>query len=104
MRRTYKTVEVDVDICLSEFDSDELRDELKSRGEDMPSEQSELCKQALDKLYVGNTREAITLLERALYPKWDDTAECRALYEKALSEKPVTVKPAYRGAGDHAHS
>lgn len=113
MRKHSKTftATVDVDVALEDIDSDDLREELMARGEYEPRDDAALalCKEALDKLYGKNVREAITLLERALYPKWHDKDLCQRDYEKAMADtqyarKINTGTPSVRGASGHALS
>lgn len=51
----YRTVEVDVDIDLSEFDDDDLLDELESRGLDLNSKyiDGDEVRNLLEKIYLN---------------------------------------------------
>lgn len=51
----YRTVEVDVDVDLSEFDDDDLLDELESRGLDLNSKyiDGDEVRSLLEKIYLN---------------------------------------------------
>lgn len=86
-RRSYGTVTVDVDVdiddVLSELDDDALRDELRNRNARGGEDNDDLA-EALHCLYRGDAKEAITILERVIYPKFPDAELARKRYAEAM--------------------
>lgn len=95
VRRGYVTVDVDVDISdvLSEIENDVLLDECRSRNilhqveskpkldeePDCPRAQAE---EAISLLRCGRTSDALTLLERSLFPKFKTVTDCEVALAK----------------------
>lgn len=77
-----RTVTVDVDVDLDEFETDDLIEEVKSRGKggELP-ERTEL-EDIHRWLSHGRVADAISALERLIWPKWRTVEQCEADFEK----------------------
>ena len=69
-------IEIDISDYLDELTDEELRDELRRRGEPSPGSDWDLVGEAYRELLRGDTAEAAVLLERVLFPKWHSLTEC----------------------------
>jgi len=83
------TIDVPVSDVLDEIDDDDLLKEVRNRELELPAgvEASIGCdrsyaEEAILLLRTGRSWDALTLLERALHPKFQDRAAC----EKALAK------------------
>lgn len=78
MRRRRSTVTLDVEIELSQIDTKDLVDELKSRGKSEDEPHRDDLADIHAALIRGNVADALSALERILWPKWRSPAECEA--------------------------
>lgn len=83
MMRTI-TIDADVDIGDALYAStvDELRNELRRRGDD--GAVSGIVTDAINQIRRGEYADAITTLEREFMPKWSSVSDCRESFAKAM--------------------
>lgn len=88
------TAEVDIDDVLDQLDDDDLRAELDKRrstavkyGRGVINIDGDFAKEALDALKKGRIDDAMLLLERNLYPKFKESADVLAAYDKAMGRE-----------------
>ena len=75
-------VEVDVDDLLGEVSTEDLLEELRERGEDVPLNGLGLAYQCLLR---GDANGALAILEPILHPRFPSTKIAEAAYRKAMS-------------------
>jgi hypothetical protein len=75
-------VDVDVDELLGEVSTEDLLEEIRERGEDVPLNGLELAYQCLLR---GDANGALAILEPILHPRFPSTKIAEAAYRKAMS-------------------
>lgn len=89
------SAEVDVSDVLDQLDDEELRDELDKRrraavkyGRPVVNiGGADFAEDALDALKQGRVDDAMLILERNLYPKFRESADVLAAYDKAMGRE-----------------
>jgi hypothetical protein len=88
------TAEVDISDVLDQLDDDDLRDELDKRrrtavkyGRGVINIDGDFAAEALDALKRGQVDGAMLILERNLYPKFKESADVIAAYDKAMGRE-----------------
>lgn len=78
MMRKYRSrsVTVDVEVDLDQFDTKDLVEELRARECDLPMPFKEELIELHDELRRGNSVNAMTLIERLIWPKWRSRDQC----------------------------
>lgn len=71
-----RSVTVDVEVDLDQFNTKDLIEELKARECEAPMPFKEELIELHDELRRGHITDAMTLIERLVWPKWRSTGQC----------------------------
>lgn len=83
-----RTVSVDVEIDLIDFDEDDLADHLRDCGYSVSRNDAACDLDEIHSVYDAvrehRTADALALLERLLWPKWRTPDACQAAFDKSF--------------------
>src|SRR5688500_1284465 len=80
--RVDEYVSIDITEALEALSVNELLAELAARNV-KPQSPDDLVLEAYEELRRGRVADAMTTLERLLFPKWNDVGECQTDFEMA---------------------